>query len=83
MTSAHFSSSGKDEFSMQSLKICVKGSTHISEFDLRILGGIFNPLLSSFRQDFQEDVNLVLHTTDWRGVYYYYYYSIIYSWFEI
>ena len=41
MTSAHFSSSEKVESSMQSLKICVKGSTHTSELDLRILGGIF------------------------------------------
>ena len=41
VTSAHFSSSGKDEFSMQSLNIFVNGSTHTSELDLRILGGIF------------------------------------------
>ena len=41
VTSAHLSSSGKVEFSTQSLKICVKGSMHTSELDLRILGGIF------------------------------------------
>ena len=41
MTSAHFSSSGNAAFSTQSLKIWVKGSTHASELDLRILGGIF------------------------------------------
>ena len=32
------SSSGKVELSMQSFKICVKGSTHISEMDSRIFG---------------------------------------------
>ena len=41
MTSAHLSSLGKDDCSMQSLKICVKGYTHTSELDLRILGGMF------------------------------------------
>ena len=41
VTSAHLSSSGKVEVSMQSLKICVKGATHTSALDFRILGGIF------------------------------------------
>ena len=39
--SAHLSSLEKAELSMQSFKICVKGSTHTSEMDLWIYGGTF------------------------------------------